>query len=48
MLASHDHSVNGANTPTAITSLSIHGQENLEFKMSEINLVEQTFGLNES
>lgn len=48
MLASHDPSANGANTPTAITPLSIHGQENLELEMSEINLVEQTFGLNES
>ena len=48
MLASHNPSANGANTPTAITSLSIQSQENLELKMSEINLVEQALGLNES
>lgn len=52
MLASYNSwrsyfSANRANTSTTITSLSVHAQENLELKMSEINF-EQSFGLNES
>lgn len=53
MLASYNclrsyFSANGANISTAITSLSTHARENLELKTSEINLVEWSFGLNES
>lgn len=53
MLASYNSwksysSASTANTSTTITSLSIHAQENLELKLSKINLVKQAFGLNES
>ena len=40
-------STNGVNTLTGIALLYVHGQENLELKMREINLKEQSFDLNQ-